>query len=196
VLARVVSFEVWPVKVKSMERPCQGTVAELAESFLHFRFNASGALIKDRILSGKARDAIDMLVSIVEIGIAGMAETLMPQQSFSGRMQFVQSKLLENKIGILSKIDRAIMMIIFGERINKGINVASIGVIAFGLAVPVFTTGPLGMAVPIFPFPNLDTKAFLSNSRLFVEGLSWLDKYVLMVMASAPGSKNPFLVES
>jgi hypothetical protein len=46
-------------------------------------------LVKYRVLVSKTGDAIDMLMSIMKVGVAGMAKMLVPQKTFGTGVELV-----------------------------------------------------------------------------------------------------------
>lgn len=77
---------------KIIERPCQMA----GSTFLEFHKNANGTLFKDRIVMGKARDTVYMLMCIIEIIVTGVAKTLVPKKAFGWNMETMESEFLDD----------------------------------------------------------------------------------------------------
>jgi hypothetical protein len=84
--------------------------------FAKFGSQTDRALVKDRVVMFEFGNAINMVVSVVQVFIAGVAETLMPEESFGtggeavGEKSRVQRR--EECIVVPKSMDRAIR----GER--------------------------------------------------------------------------------
>jgi hypothetical protein len=67
------------VKAKSIERPCQAGAVGGRGTLLQLGGKTNRAGIKNWIGFLEVRDTVDMFMGGVEVGVTGLAETLMPQ---------------------------------------------------------------------------------------------------------------------
>ncbi len=61
----------------------------------HFGWEARWTLVKNGIIMGETRNAVNVFVGIKQIAVAWVAKMLMPKQAFGANMEFVKMILLD-----------------------------------------------------------------------------------------------------